>query len=380
MPAPTKTFLFDSLLSESDICNQKRERDAILSGVRSGLKLLIYGRRNYGKTSLVKNVVAKKWLEENPNGFYCYVDLMGVRSLTNISERMTVAFSEAYNCAFRLNALFQSLLGSLKQLKPTLELDDSGTPKLSLAMSPQNQPTHFVQILRHIGTLAEKVKIFLVFDEFQDIHDIDESEALLRDALQNLNADIPVIIMGSKEHLLTSIFAKPKAPFFNWGTHIAFQPIAYEDYHAYIQERFHSVHLTIGLAEATYLQDKLDRNPEAINRLCYAIQNRPWDHASISTADIDAALADLVASRRSEPERYLNHFSSTEQQVMIALAKSGPISHPQSKSFTSSLHITAAGIGKIIKRLENDAVIYLGPDGYVLADPLLKNHLLRYRL
>jgi AAA+ ATPase superfamily predicted ATPase len=159
MPAPTKTFLFDSLLSESDICNQKRERDAILSGVRSGLKLLIYGRRNYGKTSLVKNVVAKKWLEENPNGFYCYVDLMGVRSLTNISERMTVAFSEAYNCAFRLNALFQSLLGSLKQLKPTLELDDSGTPKLSLAMSPQNQPTHFVQILRHIGTLAEKVKI-----------------------------------------------------------------------------------------------------------------------------------------------------------------------------------------------------------------------------
>jgi len=375
-----KTFYFDSLIAEEDICNQKKEKEDILKGVHAGLKLLVYGKRNYGKTSLIKNAVAKRWLAENPDGFFCYVDLMGVTSPINISERMTLAFSEAYNRSFRLKSLFQSLLSSLKQLKPTLELDDSGSPKLSLSLSSKSEQAHFIEILRHIGVLAETVKVLLVFDEFQDIHGIGEADALLRNALQNLNAEIPVIIMGSKQHLLVNMFARPKAPFFSWGTHIVFQPIAYEEYHSYIQERFKFANLSISLEDAKYIQDKMDRNPEAINRLCYAIRNGAWNHTSISKGDIDAALDELIASRRSEPERYLSHFSATEQSVIIAIAKDAFVPHPQSKAFIKPLNLTAAGVGKIIRRLENDAVIYLEKDGYTLADPLLRNHLLRYRL
>jgi len=33
-----------------------------MKGVDNGLRLLVYGKRNTGKTSLVKNVVAKSWI------------------------------------------------------------------------------------------------------------------------------------------------------------------------------------------------------------------------------------------------------------------------------------------------------------------------------
>ncbi|MBT4289382.1 MAG: hypothetical protein HOD92_18815 [Deltaproteobacteria bacterium] len=57
-------------------------------------------------------------------------------------------------------------------------------------------------------------------DEFQDIAGIKEAEALFRNSLQNLNFKIPIVILESKQHLLTKIFARPTALFFNWGTHL----------------------------------------------------------------------------------------------------------------------------------------------------------------
>jgi AAA+ ATPase superfamily predicted ATPase len=54
-----KRFIFDSILDEENICNLENEKHKIMKGVDSGLKLLVYGKRNTGKTSLIKNVVAR---------------------------------------------------------------------------------------------------------------------------------------------------------------------------------------------------------------------------------------------------------------------------------------------------------------------------------
>lgn len=53
-----KRFIFDSILDEENICNLEKEKHKITKGVDHGLKLLVYGKRNMGKTSLVKNVIA----------------------------------------------------------------------------------------------------------------------------------------------------------------------------------------------------------------------------------------------------------------------------------------------------------------------------------
>jgi AAA+ ATPase superfamily predicted ATPase len=47
-----KRFLFNTLLNEDEICNLASERKAIQKAVERGSKLVVYGRRNFGKTSL----------------------------------------------------------------------------------------------------------------------------------------------------------------------------------------------------------------------------------------------------------------------------------------------------------------------------------------
>ena len=95
----------------------------------------------------------------------------------------------------------------------------------------------------------------MVCDEFQDVSFVEESEALFRDAFQNLN--IPIILLGSKRHILQNIFLSSDKPLSNWGKDIVIPEIEYATYHKYIQERFKEKDLTITLEIAKTLQDKL---------------------------------------------------------------------------------------------------------------------------
>ena len=376
-----KRFIFDSILDEENICNLKKEKDKIMKGVDNGLKLLVYGKRNMGKTSLVKNVIAKSWLRRQSSGFFIYVDLMGVKQLSQISERVTIAFSEAYNACFKMKSVFHNMLKIISGIKPSIELDEGGYPKLSFGIVEGEKIRPFTDILKQLDLIyASNIPILLVLDEFQDIALIDQAEALFRNGLEHIDSQIPVIILGSKQHLLNRIFARPKAPFFNWGTHVYFEAINYHEYWQYMDERFKQNGLRISFENAVYLQDKMSRMPEAINRLCFALLFHDIANGEITKEDIDSGLSKFISDRRNEPEVYLSVFTTSEQKVIINLAKMEPVLHPQGKDFIKSINLTAPGVRKILMKLEDEAVVYKEDAGYILADPLLKQHILGFRL
>ena len=376
-----KRFIFDSILDEENICNLEKEKHKIMKGVDNGLRLLVYGKRNTGKTSLVKNVVAKSWLRRQSSGFFMYVDLMGVKQLSQISERMTIAFSEAYNACFKMKSVFNNMLKIITGIKPSIALDENGYPKLSFDIVGGEKIRPFTDILKQLDLIYESnIPLLLVLDEFQDIALIDEAEALFRNGLEHINSRIPVVILGSKQHLLNRIFARPKAPFFNWGTHVYFGAIAYREYWQYMDERFKQEGLRISFENAVYLQDKMSRMPEAINRLCFALLFHDIAKGEITKTNIDSGLSKVVSDRRNEPEIYLSGFTASEQKVIINIANMEPVPHPQGKDFIRSINLTAPGVRKIMMKLENEAVVYKEDTGYILADPLLKQHILAFRL
>jgi Cdc6-like AAA superfamily ATPase len=376
-----KRFIFDSILDEENICNLEKEKHKIMKGVDKGLKLLVYGKRNMGKTSLVKNVIAKSWLRRQPSGFFMYVDLMGVKQLSQISERMTIAFSEAYNDCFKMKSVFNNMLKIITGIKPSIELDEKGYPKLSFGIVGGEKIRPFTGILKQLDLIyASNIPIFLVLDEFQDIALIDEAEALFRNGLEHMDSRIAVVISGSKQHLLNRIFARPKAPFFNWGTHVYFEAINYHEYWQYMDERFKQEGFRISFENAVYLQDKMSRMPEAINRLCFALLFHDIPKGEITKEDINSGLSKVVSDRRNEPEIYLSSFTAADQKVIVNLAKMEPVLHPQGKDFIKSINLTAPGVRKIMMKLEDKTVVYKEEAGYILADPLLKQHILRFRL
>ena len=93
-------FYFDTVLDEVDICNLHSERTRIAAAIGNGEKILLYGRRNSGKTSLAK-VMAAKWKAGlGHGGMFVYVDFYGVASMTQIASRLSAAMAEGYKKAF----------------------------------------------------------------------------------------------------------------------------------------------------------------------------------------------------------------------------------------------------------------------------------------
>ena len=376
-----KRFIVDSVIDQDNICNLEKETRKINLGVEKGLKMLIYGKRNTGKTSLVNNVIVKQWLQKNSSGFYIGADLMGVKQLSQINERMSLAFTEAYNRSFKMKSTFQNMLEVVKGIKPVMQFDNKGQPKFSFAFHAESNVRSLVDVIKQLELIYQSnIPVLLVLDEFQDIAMIEEAEALFRHALERLSPQIPILILGSKQHLLNRIFAKPNAPLFNWGNHVHFGAIDYHRYWEYMNERFDPEGLTLNFENARYLQDIMSRNPEAINRLCAALINQETPKGELIKDQIDTSLKQLVYDRRHEPETYLSYFTVAEQRVLTTMAKREPVKKPLGKDFVQKVRLSVGGVRKIIIKFENNAIVYKEPEGYVLADPLLKCHMLTFRM
>lgn len=373
-----KQFVFDRLVDRENICNLDKEQESLKRLVQRGAKVVVYAPRNYGKTSLVKNVVIEDFRRKHKRCFVFFADLLSVHSLESLTVRLRTAFEHSFAESFPVKNLLENARHFLSTLRPELSIDPlTGAPGLSLGIDedPRGETIH--SIFRHMGKIVEEIPSLIVLDEFQDVAGIDEAPAIFRSCFE-LIATPPIIVLGSKRHLLSSLFANPEAPLNGWGTDLEVSPIPYGEFHTYIQERFQLRGLTISPEHARYLQDLLQRVPEAVNRLCQQIVDLHTDQA-IGRDAIAASLMELLKNRESRFETFLGQFSATEGRVLESLAKEQVVSHPQSKRFLAKVSLSARAVGQIINRLMDSGIVEQVVPGYRVSDPLLATYLRYYR-
>ena len=382
-----KAFVFDTIVDADNICNLLNEQKRLCKAVDSGKRIVLFGRRNTGKTSLIQSIVIPHFIEKNKKHFVFFADLLGIKSKEQVDQRFLIAFENSFSKAFTAKSLFIKMLESIKSMRPSINIDpNTGAPSLSLEIQPPKKNITFTEIIKQIGKIAEKVPTLIVLDEFQDIQFIEELEALMRDALQNIHHKIPVIILGSKKHLLWKMTAKPDSPFFNWGEDIEIPPIDYNDYCDYMNERFRPAKLKISLDVSKYLQDRLLRIPEAINIVCFTLieilgsfERKMSKLTTISQNEVINAIRNTIERRQARFEEYLTRFTFNEEALLIQLAKGSPVEFPTGKEFSAKTNLSSRGISLILKKFEDEAVIYRTSEGIILSNPLLKEYLVHYR-
>ena len=400
-----KQFVFDRLVDPDNICNLQREQQALKDGVGRGSRMVVYGPRSYGKTSVVRNVTVEEFRRTRKRHFVLFADLLGVRSMESLNRRLSASLQRSFAASFPVKSLLENAGRFLGALRPEIALDpQTGSPSLSLHARDREPGRSLQTLWEHIAGITEEVDSLIVLDEFQDVAFIEEAPAQLRSCLEALG-DVPILLIGSKRHMLADLFASPEAPLSAWGTDLEFRPIPYGDYHEYIEERFDPRRLTISREVAVGLQDDMQRVPEAINRLCAqllelheggqsrrgtqhgdsrsaGIPRRPASSGQateIDHAQVRAALAKLLDNREGRFASYLSAFSGTDENVLTEIARREIVEHPQSTSFLASVRLSNRTVALSVKRLWDRGVIERIADGYRIADPLLAAFLRRYR-
>ena len=373
-----KQFVFDRLVDADNLCNLQREQQVLRDAVGRGSRMVVYGPRNYGKTSVVRNITIKEFRRTRKCHFVLFADLLGVRSMQSLTRRLATSLQRSFAASFPVRNLLDNASRFLGALRPEIALDpQTGSPSLSLHTREPESAGSLQTLWEHIAGITEEVDSLIVLDEFQDVAFIDEAPAQLRSCLEGLGAT-PILLLGSKRHMLADLFAAPGAPLSAWGSDLEFRPIAHDEYHRYMEERFRPRGLTISREVSASLQDGMQRVPEAINRLCAQLLEL-YEATEIDQARVREALAMLLENREGRFAAYLSAFSATDESVLTEIARRERVAHPQAKGFLASVRLSNRTVALSVKRLWDRGVIEHVAGSYRIADPLLAAYLRRYR-
>ena len=207
-----KKFIFDSLVDRENICDLERERRALRTAVNRGTKVVLYGPRNHGKTSVVRNIIIKDFRKKHRRGFVFFVDLLGVDDLESLAARLGSGLERCFAESFPVKNLLENAGRFLGSLRPEISVDaQTGIPSVSLKTGGAPASDAVQAIWDRIIAITRERPSLVVLDEFQDVAMVNQGPQVMRGGLEALE-DVPAVVMGSKRHMLSDLFARPDAP------------------------------------------------------------------------------------------------------------------------------------------------------------------------
>jgi len=113
----------DIILDRTSICNLSVERDVLSKAIENGEHIVIFGRRNTGKTSLIKGVCVPEFLAKSKKTVALEVDFLGVDSIAEVQTRLRIALERGLSRSFPNKQAAMKLVATLETFRPRLELE-----------------------------------------------------------------------------------------------------------------------------------------------------------------------------------------------------------------------------------------------------------------
>jgi len=368
-------FKYDVLIEQEDICNYEAEIATLRRYVANKGKIILIAPRRYGKTSIAINVIGKGFLSRKKTGIFCYANLQEVADLDSIAVRLTHALEDAVNRTFPVRTRISKIIDALKLLKPQVNIDPvSGESALSFSVGKRPQKG-LNDIFESMRSLAESYPLFLCLDEMQDVAAIPEAEALLRSFLQTM-ANSPVLVSGSKKHLLANIFLDERRPFYNWGKTVELKPIPIDKWKKYILARFKVEKLSITDEALEDLLESVFYIPNYVCKICSELYET-YSRREISIADVRAVIHKIYLDTQSLYAEKISFLTRNQLRFLVLLAKEVYIKEITAKEVVSKCNLSTRGISKIAALLLDKGYIEREKDGLRVADPFFANYLSR---
>ena len=306
----------------------------------------------------------------------CTIDLYCIRTLSDFCRRVLTGLAASNeNMSFLKKAM-----ALIHRLRPSISFDPAnGSPSISIDARAAEEPESLEAVMGMIRNLASSEKLCVVFDEFQDILDLENANVILAEMRSTIQfqQDTPYVFMGSVRNDMLAIFENDDSPFFKSAIPFTVGSIDEDIFADFIIKRFRKGGRIIDKTTAKTLISHADSVTGDVQELCEAIWETTDDDATISADDIPASL-ELIFSR--EGEAYgatIRSLTATQVSLLRALATT-KLPRVFSEAFKESARITnTATIQKSLKRLAMKRLIYEYGGQYRFTNPFFREWLLQ---
>lgn len=360
-------FIFGRKATGDYFTNREKETGRLLSNFENRVNTILISPRRWGKSSLVKR--AGK-LTENETRKVIFIDAFSVRDDV---EFYTILANETIRATA---TTFETWIDNIKRffshVSPKISIGSDPSSTIELSFEWDSVKKNYQELLDLPEKIAgdKNINILICIDEFQNTATFSE-HALFHKRLRSVWQDhqhVTYCIYGSKQHMMSTLFAKQSMPFYKFGEIIHLGKISLTDWISYITKRFQDTGKMINDQLAQKVASVVKCHSYYVQQFSHLI----WSRTSHEADDVifNAALDDLLAQNAFLYQRETELLSETQINFLKALA-SGIKKGFNSKETIRKFRLgSSANVSKLKKTLVDRELIELNGQEIEFLDPV----------
>jgi uncharacterized protein len=365
-------FKFGALALDEAFTDREDELAELGAAMRNGQDVLVYAPRRYGKSSLVL-AAAQQAVADGILVGYC--DLLRITTKERFAAALAKTIHRDVDSATgqaleRAASLFRNL-----RIRPTMELDPDDA-SLSFSFRGTRRKADIDEtveaLLELLGRLAEerKRRVVMIFDEFQEIVELDSHYPNLLRAVFQGQPEVAHVYLGSQRHVLDRIFNDENEPFWRSAKALELGTIAPAKFARFVRERFEATDKGIDDDALSRLLETTGGHPYATQELAYEVWQGVPEGFAAHVADVEAALEKVLRSEHNHLERLWEDAAPLQRRLLTALANE-PTATPYAADYRAAHDLPGASpLQSARVALEREETIGRGADGVVgIAEP-----------
>jgi hypothetical protein len=319
----TNPFYFGDLALDEAFTDRKEELKSLETDMRNGRNVALIAPRRYGKSSLVRR--ASQHLVRKGT-LVAEVDLMKTPTKERFASHLARAIHDGLaSRMFKAREAALRVFDSLR-VKPVVTLDPTdGSLGFTFSAAGHVQADIDDTIERLLALPAELAaeqgrQVVVVFDEFQEITDIDAALPDLMRAVFQDQPDVSHVYAGSKRDMMSRLFNHENEPFYRSAKVMEIGPISPKLFAPFIKARFDSTDRGVSEAAVEGLLDVTHGHPYATQEFAYALWEEVPSGFTASASDLDKALDVVLRSENARFTLLWDGLSRGQRLLLQALA------------------------------------------------------------
>jgi len=367
-------FRFGDLALDDAFTDRELELAELEADIRNGQNVVVVAPRRYGKSSLVWRASQRLVAE---GVLVAQIDLMRAATKEQLAALLSRAIYEdiatpIYRARERAAQIFRSL-----RVTPTITVDPvDGSLSFSFTggYARDDVDATIERLLELPAELAGERgrRVALVFDEFQEVLELDPRLPALMRAVFQAQPEVAHVYLGSKRSMMRELFNDANEPFWRSARQVELGPIPADAFRPFIERKLRETGRSIDGAALDRVLASTGGHPYATQELCYALWEETPEGGAASVETVAAALARVLRSENAHFTRVWDTTSRTQRLVLQALAAQ-PAAGLTSGEYRRRHGLPApSSVQKAVEALvAAELVVREGPGSYRIAEPFL---------
>lgn len=362
-------FVFGKAVEGSYFTDRAKDAEHLEANLTHGINTILILPRRWGKTSLVKKVIANV---TRPDMKIVYVDVFSCKSEYDFYRQFAMAIIQ--QTSSRIEEWMTTAKNFLSKIITKVSFSPDSIQEYSLSFEfpgKEESETDILQLPERIAQ-SKNIRIAICIDEFQQVAEFQDSitfQKKLRSVWQH-QQNVSYCLFGSKRHLMMEIFSNSNMPFYKFGDMMFLKKIPTEEWIPFICRKYHESGKTITEKQAERICQVTENLSSYVQHLSWII----WYKAKPVTTNemIDVAINELLEQGSLFFQREVEGLTELQLNLLKAIANGVDTGLTKKDVIRKYRLESSANVQGIKKSLVKKDIIDI--DGTVISfnDPIFK--------